>query len=595
MGLPYKKYTDILSGFTLRETVLTVGVLIAGLLLTILTVFFNRQNIKQAARQDFEYSCNQLRVKIETRLDQHAQLLRGGKGLYTVSDTITREKWRDYYATIKLPTYLPGIQGFGYSQIIRPGQIRNHEERFRKVYADYKPDYKIYPEGQRDLYSSIIFLEPHNERNKAALGYDMFNDPVRNKAMVLAMDSNSSILSGKVTLVQEIDDDVQPGVLMYIPDYKPGMPIETIDERRAAIRGWIYSPYRMKDLMHGILGSMGRYEHDPVMLEIYDDTLISENSRLYDSRLEDSLIIENPNLKQALKAEFNGKTWTLVFTGRKDEMSIFHHSQIFILFAGVIISILLFILSLLVIRSNTRAKQIQVLNTQLEKLNADKDRFMTILSHDLKSPFTSILGFLELLSSGIRKYDINQIESHVNTINDAAKNTFHLLEDLLLWTRAHSGKIPFNPQTHLISELYLNLGEILKPMADAKKISMEFIDPGDLRVRTDKNMFLAIMRNIISNAIKFTIPGGFVRIKTDKESDGVKISVADNGVGIDPLRISSIFNIAKIHPTTGTAGEKGSGLGLLLCREFIENHGGTIWVTSEPGKGTTFSFTLPDQ
>jgi CHASE1-domain containing sensor protein len=124
MGLPYKKYTDILSGFTLRETVLTVGVLIAGLLLTILTVLFNRQNIKQAARQDFEYSCNQLRVKIETRLDQHAQLLRGGKGLYTVSDTITREKWRDYYATIKLPTYLPGIQGFGYSQIIRPGQIR---------------------------------------------------------------------------------------------------------------------------------------------------------------------------------------------------------------------------------------------------------------------------------------------------------------------------------------------------------------------------------------------------------------------------------------------------------------------------------------
>jgi signal transduction histidine kinase len=423
----------------------------------------------------------------------------------------------------------------------------------------------------------------------------MFNDPVRNKAMVLAMDSNSSILSGKVTLVQEIDDDVQPGVLMYIPDYKPGMPIETIDERRAAIRGWIYSPYRMKDLMHGILGSMGRYEHDPVMLEIYDDTLISENSRLYDSRLEDSLIIENPNLKQALKAEFNGKTWTLVFTGRKDEMSIFHHSQIFILFAGVIISILLFILSLLVIRSNTRAKQIQVLNTQLEKLNADKDRFMTILSHDLKSPFTSILGFLELLSSGIRKYDINQIESHVNTINDAAKNTFHLLEDLLLWTRAHSGKIPFNPQTHLISELYLNLGEILKPMADAKKISMEFIDPGDLRVRADKNMFLAIMRNIISNAIKFTVPGGFVRIKTDKESDGVKISVADNGVGIDPARINTIFNIAKIHPTTGTAGEKGSGLGLLLCREFIENHGGTIWVTSEPGKGTTFSFTLPDQ
>jgi signal transduction histidine kinase len=403
------------------------------------------------------------------------------------------------------------------------------------------------------------------------------------------------MLSGKVTLVQEIDDDVQSGVLMYIPDYKPGMPISTVEERRAALRGWIYSPYRMRDLMRGILGSMAHYDQDPLMLEIFDGTIVSAENRLYDSRFEDSVIIEKPNMSQTLKAEFNGNTWSLVFTARKDEMSMFHHSQIFILFAGVIISVLLFVLSILEMRSNIRARQIQDLNIQLEKLNADKDRFMTILSHDLKSPFTSILGFLELLSSGIRKYDINQIESHVNTINEAAKNTFHLLEDLLMWTRAHSGKIPFNPQIHVLSELYENLGEILKPVANAKKISMEFIDPGDLSVRADKNMFKAVMRNILTNAIKFTMPGGFVRIKVDKESTGIRISVADNGVGINPDRISSIFDISKIQPTTGTAGEKGSGLGLLLCREFIEKHGGTIWVTSEQGKGSTFSFTLPDQ
>jgi signal transduction histidine kinase len=595
MKFPGKKYAAILSGFTLRETLLTIGVLIAGLIVTILTVIYNRQNIKQAARQDFEFTCNQIRVRIETRLNEHAQLLRGGKGLFAVSDTITREDWRDYYATIKIAEYLPGIQGFGYTQLVRPEQIKKHEERFRKVYADFKPEYKIYPEDPREIYSSIIFLEPHNDRNKAALGFDMFNEPVRNKAMVAARDSNSSMLTGKVTLVQEIDHDVQPGVLMYIPDYKPGMPITTVEERRAALRGWIYSPYRMRDLMRGILGSMGRYEHDPLILEIYDDTVISENSKLYDSRLEDSIIIEKPNVHQTLKAEFNGKTWTLVFTGRKDEMSIFHNSQVFILFAGLIISILLFILSVLEIRSNFRAKQIQVLNTQLEKLNADKDRFMTILSHDLKSPFTSILGFLELLSSGLRKYDINQIESHVNTINDAAKNTFHLLEDLLMWTRAHSGKIPFNPKTLRIKEIYGNLEEILKPVADSKEIGIEFIENGDLSVWADKDMLKAVLRNIITNAIKFTRTGGIIKIKADKESDGVKISVADNGVGIQPDRISSIFDISKIQPTTGTAGEKGSGLGLLLCREFIEKHGGAIWVTSEPGKGSTFSFTLPGQ
>lgn len=593
MNVPIQKYRLLMSGFTLRETITTLGVLFAGLAITIASVVFNRQNIEESAKRDFDYSCNQLRIKIETRLEEHAQLLRGGKGLFAESDTVTREEWLGFYRITSIDEYLPGIQGFGYSLLISPESLQQHEERFRKVYSDIKPDYKVFPEGKREIYSSIILLEPHDERNIKALGYDMFSDSIRRRAMETARDYNISMLSGKVELVQEIDQDKQPGVLMYNPDFEPGMPHETKEQRRAAIRGWVYSPYRMRDLMQGIRGRMDHYEQDPLRLKIYDDTIISEKTLLYDSREIDSLKIENPNLNQVLRTEFNGKIWTLVFEGRKDEMSAFHRGQIFIWITGLVITALLFVLSTMQIRASIRSREIELLNRELEKSGADKDRFIAILSHDLKSPFTSILGFLELLTTGLRKFTIDQIEGHLITVNEAARNTFNLLEDLLMWTRAHTGKIPFNPEELSFGEYYGNVAEIMLPAAEAKNIRIQYDAAEDLRIYADKDMLKAVLRNLISNAIKFTQPGGTIKVSALRENDGVTVSVADSGTGIRPEQKDSIFDISKILPTSGTGGEKGSGLGLILCREFVEIHGGKIWFTSEWGQGSDFRFNLP--
>jgi signal transduction histidine kinase len=246
------------------------------------------------------------------------------------------------------------------------------------------------------------------------------------------------------------------------------------------------------------------------------------------------------------------------------------------------------------IRSNIRRLQIERLNSRLAHLNADKDRFISILSHDLKSPFTSILGFLELLITDIRRFSIEQIESHVKTINDAARNTYNLLDDLLMWTRANSGKIPFNPAKLNIREIYNNVSETLLPQAEAKNIRIDFItSKADMQVYADKDMLKGILRNLISNAIKFTPPGGWVKVTASTQNGGSEISVSDNGTGIRPEQQSSLFDISRILSTTGTAGEKGSGLGLILCREFVETHKGKIWFTSEPGKGSDFRFTLP--
>lgn len=580
-----------ISGFSLRETLITLGVLILGLAITFLFVLYTRSNIERAARQDFEYSCKELKTRISTRLDEHAQLLRSGAALFAVSDSVTRGEWHEFYLRTRADVFLPGIQGYGYSKIIPRDKLLEH---IRSIKESGYPDYKITPEGERQVYSTILYIEPFSEMNLRAFGYDMFSEPIRRKAMEIARDSNMSMLSGKVRLVQETGEDLQSGVLMYFPIYEKNMPVLTVQERRNAIKGWVYSPYRMKDLMTGIRGSIKRYNEAPLHLMIYDDTTITEDNLMYDNLQEDSIISRfKPNMYLKEPVNFNGKIWTLIFTARKDEMSFFHKSQVIVWITGLTISILLFILSMMQIRANIRTRQIVELNLQLERLNADKDRFMSILSHDLKSPFTSILGFLELLTTNIRKYSIDQIENHIYTINDAARNTYNLLEDLLMWTRAHSGNIPFNPQKIQFREIYESVAEILVPVAESKNIMVNYVGYENLSVYADKDMLKAIMRNLISNAIKFTSGGGSISISTSINPGNVTVSVSDTGIGISPERIQNLFDLTNIHSTAGTSGERGSGLGLILCREFVQKHGGKIWVTSEPGKGSDFRFTLP--
>jgi len=253
---------------------------------------------------------------------------------------------------------------------------------------------------------------------------------------------------------------------------------------------------------------------------------------------------------------------------------------------------LLFALSLALIYTKLRAFQIQQLNKQLEKLNTDKDRFISILAHDLKTPFSALLGFAELLTTNIRKYDILEVEAQINIINQSAKRIYLLLEDILQWARIQSGNLPYNPQKLNFSTICAEAVESLKLNADNKKITINHYNSVELNLYADKNMLYSILRNLVSNAIKFTKKGGMVDLSADTSGSEVTITVSDNGIGIEPESIGKLFDISQIHATEGTASEKGTGLGLLICKEFVDKHGGKIWVESKIGKGSNFKFTL---
>lgn len=230
---------------------------------------------------------------------------------------------------------------------------------------------------------------------------------------------------------------------------------------------------------------------------------------------------------------------------------------------------------------------------ELEKLIATKDRFISILGHDLKNPFNSILGFSDLLLSDFNNLKRERIYKYVKLINQSSQETYNLLNNLLEWSRSQQKQIPFNPQYEYLDNIILETHQSLNNSAISKQIKIQIDTDEIIELEMDKEMIKTVLRNIVSNAIKFTPENGNICICSYKLSETVKIKISDTGIGMDEEFVQSLFQINKTKSIRGTNGEKGTGFGLLLCKELVEEHKGSIEVESEVGKGSTFIITLP--
>jgi PAS domain S-box-containing protein len=363
-------------------------ILLLALVLTVLATLYSWKLRKENLSNEFSSVCKEVETKIDLRLHAHAQLLRSGSAFFAASDSISRIDWKAFNEVARINKNLPGIQGLGYSLIVPKDQLQRHIQDIRK---EGFPDYIVNPVGQRDVYTSIIFLEPFTGRNLRAFGYDMFSEPVRRKAMEHSRDENIVALSDKVTLVQETNEDIQTGTLMYVPVYCNGMPVNTVAQRRAAIKGWVYSPYRMNDLMQGILGRWDLQKQDRIHLQIYDDS-VSIASLLYDSQRADSLKNDNSvSHKILLPVEFNKKKWVLLFTQYSPSFWYNQSRTMIILVCGIILSLLLFLLYLSL--SNTKRRAELMAEQLTVSLKENSDRYKD-LSNLLESIIDHVPGLL---------------------------------------------------------------------------------------------------------------------------------------------------------------------------------------------------------
>ncbi|HEX7410554.1 MAG TPA: PAS domain-containing sensor histidine kinase [Bacteroidales bacterium] len=238
-------------------------------------------------------------------------------------------------------------------------------------------------------------------------------------------------------------------------------------------------------------------------------------------------------------------------------------------------------------------EQLKAYANELKDLNATKDKFFSIIAHDLKGPFNAILGFSDLLAESYDDFSEEEKMNFIQNIKIASDSTYKLLENLLDWSRLQTGKINPTPEMIDLSLLTLENISVLKSMADNKRIKLYSSIQYNTRAFADANMVRTILRNLMSNAIKFTRPGGEVNISSTEDNAMVQICVWDNGIGISAARLGMLFRIDEKLSTKGTANETGTGLGLLLCKEMIERQGGHLWVESETGQGSRFYFTLP--
>lgn len=243
-----------------------------------------------------------------------------------------------------------------------------------------------------------------------------------------------------------------------------------------------------------------------------------------------------------------------------------------------------------IIRDITQLKKQE---EELRELNATKDKLFSIIAHDLRNPFNSILGFSELALKNIKNRNYDDLERYCETVYQSARHSFDLLNNLLHWSRVQRGKMDFNPETLYMASLLDKITELTKANLEEKNIGLSTAVEPDLAVYADRFMLETILRNLLSNAIKFTHSQGKITIKAYQQGTQTVISVQDTGVGMPQETADKLFNIESTFSTPGTQKEKGTGLGLILCKEFVEQHGGKIRAESKVDQGSTFSFTIP--
>lgn len=350
-------------------------VLVLSLLLTALAWQISTQYVERRAQERFQYEVEDAKFAIGKRMLEYEQILRSGVALFNAVDhPVTRREWRAFVSTLNIEKSFPGLQGIGYSRWISP---QDKDAVIAEVRAEGYPEFAIKPEGEREFYTSIIFLEPLDDRNLRAFGYDMFSEPTRRAAMQHARDANQASVSGRVVLLQETKQDVQAGFLMYLPVYRANADLNTVEQRRAALQGFVYSPFRMRDLMQGILG-LGKPGLD---FKLYDGVEAQTDKLLFDTLKAWGGLSDKAAQGAAYTSrqivDLPGRTWSAIFTGSKrfeTEMSSSQPLQIAI--GGVVVDFLLF--AIIWSLSQQRKRVVFTAREMTSELRRSREQFRAI-------------------------------------------------------------------------------------------------------------------------------------------------------------------------------------------------------------------------
>jgi signal transduction histidine kinase len=529
-------------------------VLAGSLALTIAATSFVSLSTRDRDRARFENAVQSAADRLRSRLDAYTTTLRGGAALFAAADTVTVEEFRGYIDRLEVQRWYPGIQGIGWTQRVQHGLP-----------------------GERDEIHAIRYLEPLDARNRAAIGFDMYSEPIRRRAMRRARDRGEPALSGKVTLVQEIFGPQQPGFLLYVPVYFGGTMPDTEAQRRALLSGFVYAPFRANDLFAGIFGTEALPR---VAFSVYDGTHVAPDGLLYASERVPG---HTPTMRARQDMEIAGHPWTIVF----ESQPVFDAGSTrglvrLVLFAGIVASLWLFSLAFGQARARAAA----------EAANRAKSGFLANMSHELRTPLNAIGGYVDLLQLEVPGPLNEQQKGYLQRVQRAQHHLLALINDVLNYAKLEAGRVEYRSGSVHIPDVVAEAESYIAPLAAQKGIHFVHGRGPVVEAAGDVEKVRQVLINLLSNAVKFTEPGGTVETTWSARDGNAFIHVRDTGVGVAEDRLESIFEPFVQVDADLTRMHQGTGLGLSIARELARGMHGDITVRSRPGAGSTFTLRM---
>jgi signal transduction histidine kinase len=553
--------------------------LLGSLLLTAMVAIYIHRVTEARDQSRFHSRVRATEEGIENRLETHIAMLQGAE-------------FRAYVERLDLRSRYPGIQGIGLCRRVDRAGLPAFLEKLRRDLGPESASLHVRPEGERPWYHIISYLEPMDRRNREALGYDMFTEPVRREAMERARDTGQPAASGKVTLVQEIDEQKQAGFLIYVPIYKNGhggqagsVPAD-LAARRERLLGFVYAPFRADDLLTGIFGHDA---HPHLSFQLYNGPTPDRAALLHRSNTEGDDPRYRPRFTTQRTLQVAGRTFSLSFATRPAfEEDSGHPIVPYVVLVGILVGAALFLATWAQARAYREAREaIQV-----------RDEFLSIASHELRTPLTT----LQLRTEGLLRaagraeaLPVTELRPKLEATHRQVLRLAQLVSMLLDVSRISAGRLELEREPVDLGVLCRDVIDRLEQDAAraGSPITLQIEGGGAVVGKWDRVRLDQVLTNLLTNAIKYG-GGKPITVRVRHAPGGrAEIEVEDQGIGIDPRDQARLFG--RFERLVSSRNFGGFGLGLWISRRIIEAHDGSIAVHSAPGQGACFKVSLSTQ
>ena len=579
-------------------------VLVVSIILSIGVTFLFYRSTLSKDQIRFNNSTNQVQITVENKINSYISLLKSARAYIESTENLNSKKFKLYAESLELEKNYVGLIGIAYSKIVKPNE---RENLINAMKSEGFTDFKIFPEGERELYNAIIYIEPLDEQNKKALGFDMATEENRREALNRARDFATEAATAKVILIQSNNDQNQPGFLIYLPVFKDGKEPSTIQERREKLIGYIYCPFLAKDFLSATISEKS---FPDIEFKIYDNELKPENLLTQTKNAVDDK--KDENFYVASNLEVAGRRWIIEY---KPTHLFYEQSNqdllplIFI--GGMVFSFLLFWITYVEAVSRQKLQKVafdlleveeqkqtllekeQRARLSAEQANKTKDEFISVVSHELRTPLNAIAGWAKILKSD--NLSGNTKELALQKIDKNLRSQTKIVEEILDFSQMISGKVNLETEQFVFSDVFENVLCEIEPKAQEKSLKLIKSNTLDGQIVCgDRRKIQIVIENLLSNAIKFTPAGGEIEAEVKAEDNRICLTVKDNGNGINSDFLPHIFDRFRQNDASSTRFQGGLGLGLAITEHIVKLHQGTIEAQSEgKEKGSTFIVTIP--